>query len=168
MNTHSSRAVAVRPRRAAATATTAAILTILLAGCGGGDPAPTDPAAAAVPTAAESTPAAPDAPAITARAAALEWPEGTEQFTVDLCASQGPSTIQGASTSADWQLYFDANLINPGDTGTLQVSRASDKVIEYDADILTLTVQPDGTFESTGADASGATFRLTGTCGISW
>ena len=174
MTTHPNRAVAARARLATATASAAAILALLLASCGGGDPTTSDPTAAATPTTAEatpameSTPAASDAAATTAHAASLEWPEGTEQFTVDLCASQGPSTIQGAGNAPDWQLYFDANLLNTGDTGTLQVSRASDKVIEYDADILTLTVQPDGTYDATGADAGGATFRLTGTCGISW
>ena len=171
MNNRSAHSVAPHARRRAGAAVALTALALALTGCGADQPTQPDPGT----TAATSVTETPTSPAATPEdtspaelAATLEWPDGTENFALTVCVSIGETTIQGAGASADWNLTFDANLLTPDDTGTLQVSRASDNAIEYDADITTLTVQPDGTFEATGQDPAGDPFRLTGTCTLSW
>ena len=103
---------AMRRRTTAAVAATA--LTGALVGCGGAEPAQPDPATttatdtSATPTSAAPTPAAATPAQLVA---ALDWPQGTEDFALSICVSIGESTIQGAGGSGDWTLSFDANLL---------------------------------------------------------
>ena len=171
MNNRSAHSVAPTARRRARAALAITAIALALTGCGADQPTQPDPGTTAATSFTETstTPeATPEATSPAELTATLEWPEGTENFALTVCVSIGETTIQGAGTSADWNLTIDANLLTPDDTGTLQVSRASDNAIEYDADITTLTVQPDGTFEATGQDPAGDPFRLTGTCTLSW
>ena len=171
MNARSAQFVATIARSRANAAVALAALALALTGCGADQPTQPDPgttAATSVAGTSTSAAATPDENNPAELAATLEWPDGTEDFTLNICVSIGENTIQGGGASADWTLTFDANLLTPDDTGTLQVSRASDSAIEYDADITTLAVQPDGIFEATGQDPAGEPFRLTGTCTLSW
>ncbi len=171
MNARSARPVTTVARSRAAASVALATLALALTGCGADQPTQPDPgttAAISAPGPATSAAATPEATSPDQLAATLEWPDGTEDFALNICVSIGETTIQGSGASADWNLTLDANLLSPDDTGTLQVSRASDNAIEYDADITTLTVQPDGTFDATGQDPAGEPFRLNGTCTLSW
>lgn len=170
MKNEATQSVAARARRRAGTAVALTALTLALTGCGADQPTQPDPgtidtAATEIPTSPAATP---EAASPAELAATLDWPQGTEDFALNLCVSIGETTIQGHGASTNWSLTFDANLLTPDDTGTLEVSSASDNAIEYDADITTLTVEPDGTFEAGGQDPAGEPFHLTGTCTLSW
>ena len=170
MSNRSTQSVAPRARRRAGAAAAITALALALTGCGADQPTQPDPgttAATSITDTPTSPAATPEATSPAELAATLDRPEGTENYALTICVSIAETTIQGAGASADWNLTFDANLLTPDDTGTLQVSRASDNALEYDADITTLTVQPDGTFDATGQDPAGNPFRLTGTCTLS-
>ena len=170
MSNRSTQSVAPRARRRVGAAAAITSLALALSGCGADQPAQTDPGTTAATSITETPTGPADTPEATSPAelaATLDRPEGTENYALTICVSIAETTIQGAGASADWNLTFDANLLTPDDTGTLQVSRASDNAIDYDADITTLTVQPDGTFDATGQDPAGNPFRLTGTCTLS-
>ena len=141
----------------------------LLSACGGSSDdssAPPTAAAGLAPGSEETAPA--EGSVAQAKSASLSWPQGTDDFTLSVCVSIGANTIQGAgdSTSGKWSLSFDANLLQPDDTGTLAVSQASDKVIVYNAAITSLTVKDDGSFAGTGEDLGGVPFEITGTCDV--
>ena len=169
-------AVSANARSWTSAAVMLAAVALALSGCGTDQPTQPGPGTSAAAstsgttTSTGSTPEAssPETTSPEQLAASLDWPEGTEDFALNICVSIGETTIQGGGESTDWKLSFDANLLTPADTGTLQVSHASDNTVRYDADITTLTVQPDGTFDATGQDPAGAAFRLTGTCTLSW
>lgn len=171
MNHRSTQSVAPRARRRAGAAVGLAALALALTGCGADQPtqpAPGTTDATSITETPTSPAGTPEATSPAELAATLDWPQGTENFALSICVSIGETTIQGSGASTDWNLAFDANLLTPDDTGTLQISRTSDNAVEYDADITTLTVQPDGTFEATGQDPAGDPFRLAGTCTLSW
>jgi len=100
----------------------------------------------------------------------LTWPQGTDAFNLTVCTSIGEHTIQGSgdSGSGKWSLFFDANLLESGDTGTLKVSQKSDMRVVYEADLTALTVKADGSFTGSGEDASKAPVTMTGTCDVTW
>ena len=153
--------------------TTATVLALSLTACGGND-STEDPSVSDIPTAAVASDAtSSDAGAATSDgmtdlAAVLTWPQGTDDFVINLCASVGENTILGAGENDEWSLNFDANLLESGDTGILTVSTKSDMAVEYSADVTSLTVNPDGSFTGSGQDASQAPFTITGTCIVSW
>jgi hypothetical protein len=123
------------------------------------NPAPTtDATASAQVTQARST------------SASLTWPQGTDDFALNVCTSIGEHTIQGGGDSASgkWNLVLDGNLLKPGDTGKLTVSQKSDMSVVYDARLTALTVAADGSFTGAGEDAAKARFTITGTCDVTW
>lgn len=132
---------------------------------------------APAPAAAASSPA-PTTDATTAAqgtqarspSASLTWPQGTDDFALNVCTSIGEHTIQGGGNSASgkWNLVLDGNLLKPGDTGKLTVSQKSDMSVVYDARLTALTVAADGSFTGAGEDAAKAPFTITGTCDVTW
>lgn len=160
-----------RPGRAPVLMISTIFAAHLLSACGGSrDNSSASPTAAAeiAPGSKETTPA--DGAVAQAKSASLTWPQGTDDFALSVCVSIGAITIQGAgdSTSGKWSLSFDANLLQPDDTGTLAISQASDKVTVYNATITSLTVKDDGSFAGTGEDLGGLPFKISGTCDVTW
>jgi hypothetical protein len=102
--------------------------------------------------------------------ASLTWPQGKDDFALNVCTSIGEHTIQGGGNSANgkWNLVLDGNLLKPGDTGQLTVSQKSDMSVVYDARLTALTVAADGSFTGAGEDAAKARFTITGTCDVTW
>jgi hypothetical protein len=153
-----------------------------LTGCGGStdDSSTTPPAAvsqaptADVTTPADATTSAQGSPTQGSPAqgtsASVTWPQGTDEFTLNVCTSIGEHTIQGGGDSGNGELdlSFDANLLESGDTGTLTISQTSDMSVVYDADVTALTVNADGSFTGSGEDASKAPFTITGSCEVTW
>ena len=143
----------------------------MLSACGGStDDSSTPPTAApGIALGSEGTTPA-EGGVAQAKSASLTWPQGTDDFALSVCVSIGANTIQGAgdSTSGKWSLSFDANLLQPDDTGSLAVSQAPDKVIVYNAAITSLTVKDDGSFAGNGEDLGGVPFKITGTCDVTW
>lgn len=172
MNAPSAPAVSANARSWTRAAVMLAAVALALSGCGTDQPTQPDAGNTAAASTSRTTTSTAATPEVTTSpeelGASLDWPEGTDDFALNICVSIGETTIQGGGESADWKLSFDANLLTPADTGTLQISHASDYTVQYDADITTLTVKPDGTFDATGQDPAGAAFRLTGTCTLSW
>ena len=166
----------MKSMRTALCIATATVLLPLLSACGGSASADAPPAqgqaATAAASASESSGSAAPAPAVPAEltgTASLTWPEGTVDFPLNVCASQGPNTIQGGGSTDEWDLMFDANLLEAGDEGTLVVSdNKQGMAVVYDATITSLTVNADGTFTGAGQDASNAPFTISGTCTVSW
>jgi hypothetical protein len=142
-----------------------------LAACGRSTDNPSAPPAAA---AGQATPTDATTPAhgsqTRARSASLKWPQGTDDFALNICTSIGEHTIQGGgnSTSGKWNLVLDGNLLKPGDAGKLTVSQKSDMSVVYDAALTALTVAADGSFTGSGEDAAKARFTITGTCDVTW
>lgn len=160
-----------RAGRAAALLISNFLAVHLLSACGGStddSSAPPTTAARAAPGSEETTVA--EGGEAQAKSASLTWPQGTEDFTLSVCVSIGANTIQGAgrSTNGKWSLSFDANLLEPDDTGTLAVSQASDGAVVYDAAITSLTVKNDGSFAGSGGDLGETPFKITGTCDVTW
>ncbi len=102
--------------------------------------------------------------------ASLTWPQGTDRFALNVCASIAEHTISGGGTSdsGKWNLVIDANLLKSGDTGSLTVTQKSDMTVTYDARITALTVAADGTFSGSGEDVGKVPFSITGTCDVTW
>lgn len=102
--------------------------------------------------------------------ASLTWPQGTDEFALNVCTSIGEHTIQGGGDSATgkWNLVLDGNLLESGDTGKLTVSQKSDMSVVYDARLTALKVAADGSFTGAGEDAARAQFTITGTCDVTW
>lgn len=146
----------------------AALLVVgAAAGCGSDEDSSSSTVTVPIASSAESLSATPQ---IQDLSASLTWPDGTDAFTFNACASQGEHTIlgRGDSTDGSLNLVLDANLLNAGDTGTLTVSQKSDMAVVYDADVTDLTVRADGTFSGSGQDAGQQAFTITGTCDVSW
>lgn len=147
-----------------------------LAACGGSSDDTSDPQAGTTSEApaADTTSSTQASPAQTsanqANSASLTWPQGSDNFALNVCTSVGEHTIMGGgdSDTGKWNLSFDANLLAPGDTGTLTVSQKSDMSVVYDADITALSVAADGSFTGSGEDAAAGQFTITGTCDVSW
>ena len=118
---------------------------------------------------ADSTTPAQVSPA-RATSASLTWPQGTDNFALNICTSIGEHTIQGGgnSDSGKWNLVLDGNLLKPGDTGKLTVSQKSDMSVVYDAHLTALTVAADGSFTGSGEDAARSPFTITGVCDVTW
>lgn len=134
-------------------------IAAILAGCGR---SPDNDSAPPVTTApdSETRPAS----------AKLTWPQGSDDFALNVCTSIGAHTIQGGGNSDNgrWNLVLDGNLLEPGDTGKLTISQKSDMSVVYDAKLTALTVTADGSFTGSGEDAAKATFTITGTCDVTW
>lgn len=161
-------------RSAQALTAGALLLVMALAGCtsdggaAGSAPTPTDTATSPTEAAGTGSTAPSQAVAPSALSASLTWPKGVDDFALNICSSIGEHTIQGGGNADGWNLVLDANLLNPGDTGTLTVSQKSDMTVVYDARVTSLTVSQDGSFTGSGQDASQAPFTITGTCDAQW
>lgn len=157
--------------RASALLITSLLIVPTLAACGRSahdSSAPPDAASSPAPTTDATSPA--QGSQARSPSASLTWPQGTDEFALNVCTSIGEHTIQGGGNSASgkWNLVLDGNLLKPGDTGKLTVSQTSDMSVVYDADLTALTVAADGSFTGAGEDVAKAPFTITGTCDVTW
>lgn len=160
-----------RMPRAGALLITSLLVVPTLAACGrSAEDSSAHPATASEPAAPTGATNPTQGSQARAPSASLTWPQGTDDFALNVCVSIGPHTIQGGGNSASgkWNLVLDGNLLQPGDTGKLTVSQKPDMSVVYDANLTALTVAADGSFTGAGEDAAKAPFTITGTCDVTW